>query len=107
MSHVHAQFNQQDGAVTTIDDESGVANRLHALPDELPKVGSFATGLANAEPRLWSGEQLVGARRSRIVSGALRDELPRVGSFATGLANAEPRLWSGEQLVGDRLTRRQ
>jgi hypothetical protein len=106
MSHVNAHINPQDGAVAPVDHEPGVAGTLHALPDEPPRIGSFATGLTNDEPRPWSGKQMVGARQSGIVSGALPDEPPRHGSFATGLANAEPRLWSGEQMAGDRPTRR-
>jgi hypothetical protein len=72
--------------------------RIDALPDEQLRIGSFATGLAKDEPRLWNGKQMVGARLSGRV-GALRDKPPRIGSFATGLAKDEPRPWNGRQMV--------
>ena len=106
MSHVHADINTQDTAAALVDHQAGVASRIHALADEPPRIGSFATGLANVEPRPWSGKQLVGARQSGVVSGALPDDHPRIGSFATGLASDEPHPWSGKQLVAHRLRRR-
>lgn len=105
MTHVDAEINPQEPAAALVDYQPAVADRIHALPYELPRIGSFATGLAKDQPRPWSGKQLVGAR-SGAVSRALPDEQPRIGSFATGLANDEPRPWSGKQLVGDRLGRR-
>ena len=102
MTHVHAEINPQEPAPALVDHQP---NRIDALPDELPRIGTFAAGLANDKPRPWSGKQLVGAQ-SGAVSRALPDEQPRIGSFATGLATDEPRPWSGKQLVGDRLGRR-
>ena len=107
MSHIHADINPQDAASELVDYQPGVVSRLVARAHEAPRLGSFATGLANDEPRPWSGKQMVGARRPGVVSGvdARPNEAPRMGSFATGLANDEPRAWSGEQMVGDGLRR--
>jgi hypothetical protein len=106
MSHVHPHVNPLDGAVAPVDHEPSVAGRLHALPYEPPRIGSFATGLTTVEPRPWSGMQMVDARQSGVASGALPDESPRTGSFATGLTTDEPRPWSGEQMVGEGRARR-
>jgi hypothetical protein len=107
MSRGHADINPQDVASELGDHEPGVVSRVDPLRHQAPTIGSFATGLANDEPRLWSAKQLVPARRRGVVSSVeqLRDEAPTIGSFATGLADAEPRAWSGEQMVGDGLRR--
>lgn len=60
MSHVHADFNPQDAASELVDHQPGVVSGLDARPHEAPRIGSFATGLANDEPRAWSGKQMVG-----------------------------------------------
>ena len=105
MTHAHASIKPQDNAIPLVDHEPTVASRLHVLPDEPPRIGSFATGMASDESRPWSGKQMVGARQSGVAGGALPDEPPRIGSFATGMASDEPRPWSGEQMVADRLKR--
>jgi hypothetical protein len=103
MTHAHANIKPQDNAIPLVDHQPTVASRLHLLPDEPPRIGSFATGMASDEPRPWSGKQMVGARQSGVAGGALPDEPPRIGSFATGMASDEPRPWTGKQMVADRL----
>jgi hypothetical protein len=36
------------------------SGRVGALSDEPPRIGSFATGLANDDRRVWNGRQMVG-----------------------------------------------
>jgi hypothetical protein len=96
----NADINPQVAAGELADHPPRVLRRIDALPDEQPRIGSFATGLAKNDPRSWRGKQMVGERQSGRV-GALSDEPPRIGSFATGLANDDRRVWNGRQMVGD------
>jgi hypothetical protein len=57
-----ANIKPQDTATPLVDHEPTVASRLHLLPDEPPRIGSFATGMASDEPRPWSGKQMVADR---------------------------------------------
>lgn len=95
-----ADINPQVAADGLVDHPPHVLRRIDALPDQQPRIGSFATGLANTDPRPWSGKQMVGARQYGRV-GALPDEPPRIGSFESGLANNDPRPWNSRQMVGD------
>ena len=95
-------INPQVAAGELVEQHPRVLRRIDAPRHEEPRIGSFATGLANDEPRPWSGKQMIGALHSGRVA-ALPDEPPRIGSFATGLANHDPRPWNGRQMVGDRL----
>jgi hypothetical protein len=96
-----AEINPQVSADERVDHRPRVLRRIDALPDEPPRIGSFATGLATTEPRPWNGKQMVGARQPGRLA-ALPDEPPRIGSFATGLAKNDPRPWHGRQMVADR-----
>ena len=73
MSQLQVDINLQDTAVALVDHRSGVARRIRALSDEPPRIGSFATGLANHEPRPWSGKQMV-ADRLRVDAVEAHDD---------------------------------
>jgi hypothetical protein len=95
---IHPRTNVYAPEHEPVDRRRPFLRIVPAGSDEHARVGSFATGLASAEPRPWDGMQMVGARGCRSY-GADADERPTFGSFATGLAGLEPRPWDGRQIV--------
>jgi hypothetical protein len=100
---INPDTNPHVGDHEMVDRRRRVLRAINAGPDGQPRIGSFATGLASAEPRPWDGKQMVGARGSGS-AGAHAHEQPTLGSFATGFASVELRPWDGQQMIGARGT---
>jgi hypothetical protein len=64
---INPDTNPHVGAPEMVDRRRRFLRAIHAGSDEQPRIGSFATGLASVDPRLWDGNQLVGARGSASV----------------------------------------